>query len=91
MIEETSNKGDQNIMKALRKAEAKSSLTGMIIAYEMGELNDSEALELFSKLVKNGMAWTLQGSYGRTAHDLIQAGFLDRNGNITRKFEEDEG
>jgi len=41
--------------------------------------------------VKNGHAWSLQGTYGRMAHQLIEAGYLDKQGNITRTFEEDEG
>jgi hypothetical protein len=79
-------------MKLIMQKEQKiESVLNLILAYEMGELDGNETLELFGKLVKNGMAWTLQGSYGRIAHSLIEVGFLDRNGNITRKFEEDEG
>ena len=54
-----------------------------IIAYESGELNDTKTLELFSELVKNGQAWTLQGHYGRNATALIEGGFLTREGEIT--------
>jgi hypothetical protein len=54
-----------------------------IIAYESGELNDTKTLELFSELVKNGQAWSLQGHYGRTATALIEGGFLTRAGEIT--------
>lgn len=53
------------------------NLTGQIIEYESGELSDEETVELFSMLIKNGMAWTLQGSYGRTATAFIDAGILD--------------
>jgi hypothetical protein len=63
----------------------------LIIAYESGELDEQKTLELFSMLVKNGHAWSLQGTYGRMAHQLIEAGYLDKQGNITRTFEEDEG
>ena len=41
-----------------------------LIDYEMGHLNDIQTLRLFSELIKNGMAWTLQGHYGRTAQSL---------------------
>jgi len=47
-----------------------------IIAYENGELNESEVIELFQGLVSTGLAWSLQGSYGRTAKALIDAGLV---------------
>lgn len=50
---------------------------GAIIAYESGELNHEETLELFQHLVNNGHAWSLQGSYGRTAKALIDAGLIE--------------
>lgn len=54
-----------------------------IIAYESGELSDQEIVYLFAELVQSGMAWSLQGSYGRTANDLINAGWIDRKGNVS--------
>lgn len=45
-----------------------------IIAYENGELTYEEFVQLFQELIDNGMAWTLQGSYGRTAKALIERG-----------------
>lgn len=51
-------------------------VTGNIIAYESGELNDEQTIDLFQHLVDNGMAWQLQGSYGRTANDLLEAGLI---------------
>ena len=59
-----------------------------IIDYESGTLSDGEVLRLFSHLVKTGLAWQLQGHYGRTAHALIEAGALDRRGNITERGKE---
>jgi hypothetical protein len=45
-----------------------------IIQFEMGELNQADTLELFQQLIDSGLAWHLQGSYGRTARQLIEAG-----------------
>jgi hypothetical protein len=47
---------------------------GRIMAYEQGELERDEAVELFQHLIDTGMAWRLQGSYGRTAEALIDEG-----------------
>ena len=58
-------------------------LTDRIIAYECGDMDDTGMLELFAELISNGMAWKLQGSYGRTASALIDAGYIDTDGNIT--------
>ena len=57
-------------------------LTSMIIDFECGELDDSGILELFSWMIRTGAAWTFQGMYGRMASDLIERGYLDRNGDI---------
>jgi hypothetical protein len=51
---------------------------GAIIAYESGELNSNEVVELFQYLVDTGLAWSLQGCYGRTANDLIKTGHIKR-------------
>jgi len=56
------------------------NLTDKIIDFECGLLDDTGVLELFSELIKNGMAWTLQGSYGRTASALIDAGYISEDG-----------
>lgn len=50
-------------------------LVGAITAYESDELDHEKTIELFQHLINNGMAWTLQRHYGRTAEKLINAGY----------------
>lgn len=66
------------------------NITNQIIAYEVGELNEMDSLKLFSELIKSGMAWTLQGHYGRTASNLIGEGYIDEDGEIIYKEEEND-
>lgn len=59
-----------------------------IMDYEQGGLDATETLELFSDLLKSGLAWKLQGHYGRVAKGLIDSGYLDGKGNILKEIEE---
>lgn len=54
------------------------SYTDRIIAYENGELEEEEVIDLFQGLIDCGLAWQLQGSYGRQAARLIDAGLCHR-------------
>lgn len=49
-------------------------VTGNIVAFESGDLDREESIELFQHLVNTGLAWQLQGSYGRTAAALLKSG-----------------
>lgn len=47
-----------------------------INAYENGELGEDETVALFQDLLDRGIVWKLQGSYQRTAVDLLTAGLI---------------
>ena len=61
---------------------AMEDIGGQLIAYEQGELDEEGAIALFSRLIITGLAWTLQGSYGRQAMRFIESGVLSRTGEI---------
>lgn len=47
-----------------------------MMAWENGNISEGEAIHLFQHLVDTGLAWTLQGSYGRQAVRFINAGLI---------------
>ncbi|MFF8845522.1 hypothetical protein ACF08N_22840 [Streptomyces sp. NPDC015127] len=53
-----------------------------IMSYEADELEIDEIVDLFATLIRSGMAWTLQGSYGRTAQTLIDEGIVSPGGDV---------
>lgn len=60
-----------------------------VIRYEQGEMDVEETIVFFGKLVESGMAWTLQGHYGRTAASLIEQGIIDHDGTVHMDVYED--
>ena len=62
----------------------KFDLVGYIMDYEAGSLRGDKVLELFANLIKSGKAWSLRGSYGRMASNLIDRGYLNAQGDILK-------
>lgn len=62
-----------------KKAEAGNlSCVDEIMRYEAGEMGDDEVVVFFQKLIDTGLAWQLQGCYGRQAARLIEQGLCRR-------------
>jgi len=57
-------------------AENKSekNMVDKIIRYENGEMNEDDTIQFFQELIDSGLAWSLQGHYGRVASSLIEEG-----------------
>ncbi len=47
---------------------------GFCMDFEAGELDEDQVVAGFQHLIDSGLAWQLQGFYGRTAARLIEAG-----------------
>lgn len=59
-----------------------ASVTDRIMDYECGALGDRDTVLLFADLVKTGMAFSLQGHYGRVAMALITEGVITAEGQV---------
>ena len=53
---------------------SKDDTVDKIMRYEAGEMSEEEMIEFFQELIDSGLAWSLQGHYGRTAKALIDEG-----------------
>lgn len=51
-------------------------LTGKIIDFENGELDEDQTIELFQHMVDTGIAWKLQGRIGRQAYRMAEEGLI---------------
>jgi hypothetical protein len=60
----------------MNENEISTPTVDQVIRYESGEMEEEEMITFFQDLVNTGAAWKLQGSYGRTARDLIDAGLV---------------
>tara|TARA_R110000751_G_scaffold149487_4_gene254463 strand:- start:50 stop:229 length:180 start_codon:yes stop_codon:yes gene_type:complete len=51
---------------------------GIAEGFEKPE-NEEQVIEAWQHLVDTGLAWTLQGWFGRTAKDLIEQGVINES------------
>ncbi|MEI6297667.1 MAG: hypothetical protein WCO84_08605 [bacterium] len=56
------------------KSTETSPIIDDILRYEDGDMSPEELIQFFQGLIDSGLAWKLQGFYGRQAEALIEAG-----------------
>ena len=54
-----------------------NSIVDKMIAYEMGDMNEEEAVEFFQELLDRRLISSLQGNYQRTAATLLELGHIE--------------
>ena len=68
----------------------KFDTVGFIMDFEGGEITNDEMVKGFAELTKVGLVWKLQGTYGRTAQDLIDNGYIDKKGKVLKLPSEED-
>lgn len=53
-----------------------TDLLEKLMRFEAGDMDEAETIDFFQDLVNTGMAWKLQGYYGRMAAHLIDQGLV---------------
>ena len=69
--------GDRRVIKNFKGVNMSLNSTldvKKIVKYENGEMTIGEITTFFQELIDTGVAWKLQGSYGRVANSLIEDG-----------------
>ena len=60
------------------------NIVDLIIDFESGTMSEDDIPPFFQRLIDSGMAWNLQGSYGRMAQHLIDAGLCTHRKGVGR-------
>ena len=55
---------------------SQDSLVRLMIEHERGTLDDAGEVRLFQYLVDSGLAWQMQGHYGRVAKAMLDQGII---------------
>lgn len=53
-----------------------TNIYNQLMTFEEGELDEEGVIELFQALVDTGIAWRLQGFYGRLAASMLEEGLI---------------
>lgn len=60
----------------------KPDMVDKMIRFEQGDMPVEELVPFVQELVDTGLAWQLQGSYGRLADRYIKAGLVKRPAHV---------
>jgi hypothetical protein len=63
------------------RKEKKLSFIDRLMAYEDGELDEQQTVQLFDEAMTTGLLCGLQGHYGRVAQDLKEKGLIEEISN----------
>jgi hypothetical protein len=61
----------------MSNSKKENNVVDKIVHYESGNMDELETVEFFQELINSGLAWKLQGHYGRTAQHLIEEGLCE--------------
>jgi hypothetical protein len=56
-----------------------------IIEGDVPSESTAQTAQAWATLIKSGLVWRLQGSYGRAAKDLIDHGIISKEGVVLRE------
>ena len=59
-----------------------ADLEAVEIIEGMSEASNDRMVDAYAHLIKSGMVWQLQGSYGRSAQTLIDIGWVSEDGEV---------
>ena len=68
-----------------------ADIVDKIMAYEQSDMNQEQTVQFFLELIATGIAFRLQGHYGRTAVRLIEAGLVRTSEDKKRRNRLDDG
>jgi hypothetical protein len=61
----------------MSNSKKENDVVDKIVRYENGNMDELETIGFFQELINSGLAWELQGHYGRMAQRLLEEGLCE--------------